>query len=980
MTNLKKLITNNKFFLIILGMLMPSISFAQSLFTPTSGDLSVMMLSKLFGGLTGSGGADPLLNLITSFNSAVLAVGGILVAYTIFAGTIGTAHDGQMLGKKFSSAWVPLRTAIGTALVIPINGYCGMQYIVMWLVLQGVGMADQVWQSAVSGNALQTAAVSYSVKGNAEIQKLANDIFKSAVCTIASEKNEKEIAGNTGANWGQTTVTTKQGDRIDFGDKSMIQRSSMCGSIQLLNENLTASTYSGNFSAVNNSLKETSNLTIVKSHNEATREMITQLTADAQSFVKVLDTNGQKQLQSDINNISPSFISNAVNRYVTRVGNAAQSRFTTLDDGKAIATNATQEGWIMAGAWFMKIANQMSQINAEISNVPKSNAPRLSANAYTEEVSKVLNNVNSALSKDASNNTLGISKQNDLDRGEEGFGFGGIMKVIGNIMTGVDIDSLNTSNAHPILQAKAIGDQLINGSLIFIAGILSVSSVAGVALGNIFGMAAGGQTSFLAGVIFMAPIVFTIFSSLLGLGWFLAFYIPMLPFLIWMGALVGWFIMVVEAVIAAPLWAVMHLHPNGDDVTGRGGQGYMLVLGLLVRPTLMIFGLLSAIILSMVLGEFLNTVFFEVFKLSRNGDSLSFFTIMFAYVIYTTMLVTFVKKMFDIIYIIPDQLLQWIGGGGSQLGNYAGAMIQGSEGGFMKAGGAIGAVAQTGLPNAAQSMQNSIGNKLKNASNQAEKLHQAQDMRNDAARGAGVSTDSLSRMAGGGDNDFASLSAQKGIANSISDGKNTIAAAGGNAADQAAYAARFEQAMSDNPANPGANGADMGARTQSAHQAAMGSFLNDKFGGGGGAPSSIMNSTASADPARQAMLANKLSSLAAAHGGNTSSPAYQAALSSAASAATSLSSGATPESVAASNGISMTDSSGAPSEYAKAAESYASVSASAPAGSPQVQAAQQHVAAKAVNAIFNNSIPRSNSVAETVAPTNTVAQNAKNED
>ena len=54
--------------------------------------------------------------------------------------------------------------------------------------------------------------------------------------------------------------------------------------------------------------------------------------------------------------------------------------------------------------------------------------------------------------------------------------------------------------------------------------------------------------------------------------------------------------MVVEAIIAAPLWAVMHLHPSGDDMTGKGGNGYMLVLGLVVRPALIIFGLIAAIV------------------------------------------------------------------------------------------------------------------------------------------------------------------------------------------------------------------------------------------------------------------------------------------------------------------------------------------------------------------------------------------------
>ena len=97
---------------------------------------------------------------IQAFNGGVLAIGGLLVAYTILVGTISTAHDGEMLGKKFSSVWVPIRTTLGTALVLPvINGsYCTMQVIVGWLIMQGIGLADNVWSSFATTQNLQMVA------------------------------------------------------------------------------------------------------------------------------------------------------------------------------------------------------------------------------------------------------------------------------------------------------------------------------------------------------------------------------------------------------------------------------------------------------------------------------------------------------------------------------------------------------------------------------------------------------------------------------------------------------------------------------------------------------------------------------------------------------------------------------------------------------------------------------------------------------
>lgn len=61
---------------------------------------------------------------------------------------------------------------------------------------------------------------------------------------------------------------------------------------------------------------------------------------------------------------------------------------------------------------------------------------------------------------------------------------------------------------------------------------------------------------------------------LFGVGMGTAFVLPNMPFIIWVGCITGWVLLVIEAIIAAPLWAIMHLHPNGDDLTGRGGNGY----------------------------------------------------------------------------------------------------------------------------------------------------------------------------------------------------------------------------------------------------------------------------------------------------------------------------------------------------------------------------------------------------------------------
>ncbi|KTC87412.1 MULTISPECIES: type IVB secretion system protein DotA [Legionella] len=148
-----------KIVLSILSLLFPALTYASSggsslSFAPPPSDLSVVFLGNIFGmvdGVLHGTGSQIMGNMFGVFNSAVLALGGIIIMYTLLVSTMNTAQEGQMLGQKWSSIWVPMRSTLGLALLIPkASGYCLMQIFVMWIVVQGVGAADKVWGAALS--------------------------------------------------------------------------------------------------------------------------------------------------------------------------------------------------------------------------------------------------------------------------------------------------------------------------------------------------------------------------------------------------------------------------------------------------------------------------------------------------------------------------------------------------------------------------------------------------------------------------------------------------------------------------------------------------------------------------------------------------------------------------------------------------------------------------------------------------------------
>ena len=202
----------------LLLLIMPLVALAQEKsvldFTPHSGDLSRLYLYMLFGNIPGvlAGSGDEAASLIVGqifgvFNSAVLAVGGLFIFYTFIMGTLMTAHEGEALGRKWSSIWTPLRSVLAIALMLPTkSGFCMIQVIVMWIVLQGIGAANSVWFSALDylekgGVFLQIGGLSGSSSGLAG-SDFAENIIKggSAAAEAYAGKQVSAINKTFGTN------------------------------------------------------------------------------------------------------------------------------------------------------------------------------------------------------------------------------------------------------------------------------------------------------------------------------------------------------------------------------------------------------------------------------------------------------------------------------------------------------------------------------------------------------------------------------------------------------------------------------------------------------------------------------------------------------------------------------------------------------------------------------------------------------------
>jgi conjugal transfer/type IV secretion protein DotA/TraY len=95
------------------------------------------------------------------------------------------------------------------------------------------------------------------------------------------------------------------------------------------------------------------------------------------------------------------------------------------------------------------------------------------------------------------------------------------------------------------------------------------------------------------------------------LAFYFGVFLPSLPYAIYMIVVIGWILAVLQSIIAAPLWAVMHMTPDRSFI-GSQTQGYLLLLSLFVRPALAVVGLFAGMLVSDPIIDYIAKGFFSM--------------------------------------------------------------------------------------------------------------------------------------------------------------------------------------------------------------------------------------------------------------------------------------------------------------------------------------------------------------------------------
>ncbi|GAB1260316.1 DotA/TraY family protein [Aurantivibrio plasticivorans] len=753
-----------KIVLILLPLLLSSSGAFASITDVDPADKSLEYLRYIFGstvdvitGGTGPANPDSVLGAMSQIlNTGMLVFTGLIIGYVFLTGVLNSAHEGNPLGRMYSTMWVPLRMVVALALVLPFSGgYSTMQIGVMWLAGHGIGLANSTWNAALDH--ITGTGTLYPPQITVDYENTAMRILESRVCMhgintadrhINVEEKPVEIVDDDQVVSVRSSGTTEAplmpvqhrvmqrydsvyglaGAGIAYGAAWLsgfpngIPRSygsNPCGSITLEFAEIDEGT------AIDIPVRSFQNK-VIAAH--------AQLDEDLDSLAReiVLSTVDETAPAPDqaaynlaVNNFKTEY-QKAISDALSEIASARVNKWAGGNpDAAGMTVGARDAGWISVGAWYWDLqrvnaeTQKMVSVKAELVGPTEAALEHDDYQTFMDGLAAYSQNM--LVTDPATGTPVNAMERSTYadDNATLGFVMGRVESVI----------NFALSEPDPVAGLANVGHVIIGTfetalTAAFVSDLAAcVADDTSEAVGGLIGGAARPVTSTLCRMTNKA------LWSLVGAGLLLipialmlAFYLPATPMILWIMGVAGWFVMLIEAVIAAPIWAVSHAMPEGSGFIGeRAKAGYMVALSVFLRPALAIFGFFASMLLVIVMLKVVMLIFLPAMS-GMIGDSISGVVTAVAMLgIFTVLIIQIAHRAFGLIHEVPDKVLRYIGGGSENLGEASQEQQSRSVfvGGAAKVVGGAGHTMRDKTRGGAQSMADAAGSGLKNAAGAA---------------------------------------------------------------------------------------------------------------------------------------------------------------------------------------------------------------------------------------------------------------------
>lgn len=650
-------------------------------------DFAAGWLKQIFAPVFDDAGAHTIISEAAgTINAGLLLAASLAVAWYTLAGVVNTAQDGKVLGHKWHQVWAPLRVGLGIAMLAPIKGGFGVaQLLVLHIAMLGVGFADTVWatasQKVANGGQVSVHAVPDS-------DRLMKDLLRLEVCREAAWQDmpaelqklltsPAKLSG-TKAAVPKAPVAKQEDVTSGIFTKSIVARRyswdyGVCGSVSI---EVAAEAKTTNSGQTYVGVAEKGQ--IAAAQVAQVEKAMESLRSVAASFVTASRTGGEFPTTAHIDSAKVAYdkaMQEAAKKASTDGQVKARQRF---------AEKAKEGGWAAAGTWFVTLSTLSGEYTRAASIVPTVNQPQLGR--YQNKMTPWFGTAAKTLA-DADAwwadryDHKGVGMPSDVEQG------GG--ESIWN-----RLDFLSPGKVAAVYEAAELTQNDPLGSMVSLGHTALITAesltLGGVVLwaagGSLVGDAVGGGSA----LTFLLPLAWFVLGGLYAVGIMHAYVLPMLPYVFHTLASFGWLVFVCEAVVAAPLWALMHVRFDGAELVDRAqSPGYLLAFNLFLRPVLITLGMLLALAVFPVTIGFVNATFLPAVRAATSGHYVGVLGMVVLLGILTYLHWQLAIRSFQLITLVPDRVSRWFGAGAESMGeseatdkhvNVVGAAIGKAEG------------------------------------------------------------------------------------------------------------------------------------------------------------------------------------------------------------------------------------------------------------------------------------------------------------
>lgn len=676
-------------------------TFSQ-IFTPVEGDYALLSLRRVVGCVVSSfynsgttcTGADGLIqNAAGFFNLAIVIAGAMLLTFTVMTQIFGGATEGQLSGGGAAGHFTMARVALGLTYILPVaSGFSIIQILVLQLAVWSSGAGDNLW-SRLSG-AIMTSGYSSTANlsvGDARLRGMISNAIRVRAAGYLCQSRLNEIAQPfTGAS-PIAPVEKADADKsiklMTFEDQQGFynKSSKLCGSIKYT---VASSTDAGN---VNNPADIKADQVTYDSMRAIVVAALSSGLSGAWADIDVAGRDIANAVERRDDNAVNAIIESGVNKAESTLNNALKElvdkSYSNTSEVAGVVrryiNEVSSQGWALAVVWQRAGVNISQFYSSALSSLSFETIEPQPIQQLLQPMSRGWGWFGSAKLTGSEWRTIADKYERDM-----GYlisftpvfkGFGQDVPTVAPSEVGATTSSLGVANfirglqtrlefsnpragpdkwSDPLANLVSVGNWLSGFGL----GILGVGAGVGIfgAFADSVPLASG-----VAELIKQASsAIWFIGVVLWGAGFWLSGVLPLVPLLYFFGAVISWIVVVLETLIAVPIWALTHFVPTREpSLIGNARQGYLLLLGIIARPTLIVFGLVASLLLMFVGFSLLNLLFRGVFTviMPLDGNALTSLTMgsaaVLMYLVASTVLVV---NSCSMISELGDVVLRWV--------------------------------------------------------------------------------------------------------------------------------------------------------------------------------------------------------------------------------------------------------------------------------------------------------------------------------